>query len=105
MPIAHVGLLAGLEDDPDEWVFDLPDVVATLIDNCLVERPDESHRMRALSGSYDRTLNLWNLETGEQITYIALDVPIWSVALHKKDDVLIVVAGDEAGSVYCFEVK
>ena len=59
---------------------------------------------RAVSGSSDNTPRAWNLNTGKQIAQLALDANVETVAIHAGPP-LTVVAGDAAGSVYCFELR
>ena len=67
---------------------------------------------RALSASSDRTLKLWNLETGEEMASTALEagmtcvvvVPPRTTDANAPTDEITVVAGDAAGNVYCLAV-
>ena len=55
---------------------------------------------RAVSASSDKTLKVWNLQTGELLASMTLDGSVWCVAV--AGDGATIVAGDAAGSVYCF---
>ena len=55
---------------------------------------------RAVSASSDQTLKVWNLQTGELLASMTLDGSVWCVAV--AGDGATIVAGDAAGSVYCF---
>ena len=67
---------------------------------------------RVLSASDDRTLTLWNLETGEELASIHLEgvmtcvavVPPRAMDTNQPIDQFTIVAGDAAGNVYCLEV-
>jgi WD40 repeat protein len=54
---------------------------------------------RAVSASDDRTLKVWNLQTGRELAMVALDSPLFCVAV--APDGVTTVAGDMAGNVYC----
>ena len=54
---------------------------------------------RAISASWDRTLKVWDLQTGQELATVALES-----ALHCVDvapDGVTIVTGDGAGNVYC----
>jgi WD40 repeat protein len=57
---------------------------------------------RVLSASSDRTLRVWNPESGEALTMITLDAPVSAVAA--TPDGKIIVAGDESGRVHFFDL-
>ena len=56
----------------------------------------------ALSGSSDRTVKVWDLETGQCLATLPLDAPPWSLALAK--DGATVVVGDATGGVTCLRL-
>ena len=59
---------------------------------------------RAVSASHDRTLRLWDLDTGAQLATVALDGRLVCVAVVPGDDAaagaVTLLAGDAAGNVY-----
>jgi WD40 repeat protein len=57
---------------------------------------------RAVSGSDDRTLRVWDLETGECLAVLVLEAAVTSVAV--APDRRTVVAGDESGRVHFLEL-
>jgi WD40 repeat protein len=57
---------------------------------------------RAVSAADDRTLKLWDVNTGQQLASVALDHPMRCVAFTL--DGTTVVAGDELGQIYCFNI-
>jgi WD40 repeat protein len=57
---------------------------------------------RAVSGSDDRTLRVWDLETGEMLAVTTLEAPVTAVAGGPSGRV--VVAGDESGRVHFFDL-
>lgn len=59
----------------------------------------DSDGSRAISASDDRTLKVWNLETGEELISISLDGSLYCLVLGK--DGCTIVTGDGAGNVYC----
>jgi WD40 repeat protein len=56
---------------------------------------------RAVSGSYDRTLRVWDLDTGEMLAVTTLDAPVSAVAAAPNGR--SVVAGDQSGRVHFFD--
>ncbi|MCB8966156.1 MAG: hypothetical protein H6660_04600 [Ardenticatenaceae bacterium] len=54
---------------------------------------------RAISASADRTLKVWNLQTGAELASITLDGSLECVAV--APDGVTIVTGDGAGNVYC----
>jgi len=56
---------------------------------------------RAISGFADRTLRVWDLETGQEQATVVLDVALRSVAI--APDGVTILVGDAAGNVYCLE--
>lgn len=64
--------------------------------------PEGQH---AISASSDRTLTVWNIETGAELATAVLDGPLSSVAVTHAIEAnsLVIIAGDEVGNVYCFE--
>ncbi|MCB0185146.1 MAG: hypothetical protein KDE31_12820, partial [Caldilineaceae bacterium] len=54
--------------------------------------------------SSDRTLKVWNLQTGQVIASIGLDGALQCVAVTRQDDHMLVVAGDAGGALYCLEL-
>jgi len=60
---------------------------------------------RAVSASDDRTLRVWDTETGEEMATIVLDGRLTCVALVPGQaaaaGTVTLLAGDAAGNVYC----
>ena len=57
---------------------------------------------RALSGSYDHTLRLWDLDSGAMIAVYSTDAPVSCLAL--TPDGRSAVAGDAAGNVHLLDI-
>src|SRR5262249_30536985 len=53
------------------------------------------------SGSYDKTIRFWDLETGEEIFVIHLQFPIISLALINKD---LLCVGDDTGGIWLWQL-
>ena len=66
-------------------------------------RGGESRRTRIVSGSLDKTVAVWELQTGQRLTILSLDGNIWSVAWDR--DGRFVVAGDAGGNLYRLEYR
>jgi WD40 repeat protein len=58
---------------------------------------------RAISGSGDNTLKVWDLETGKILTELSADGPITAVALSR--DKWTIVAGDSSGRVHLLTLE
>ena len=58
---------------------------------------------RIASGSDDWTVAVWDAQTGERVTILALDGEIASVAWHPHGRAL--AAGDNGGDVYLLECR
>ena len=58
---------------------------------------------RIVSGSLDKTVAVWELQTGQRLTILSLDGNIWSVAWDR--DGRFVVAGDAGGNLYRLEYR
>jgi WD40 repeat protein len=54
---------------------------------------------RVLSASEDRTIQLWSLQSGEQLAAAVLDQPARRAVFAEGGD--LIMAGDAAGNVYC----
>ena len=59
---------------------------------------------RAVSGSEDNTLKLWDLETGEKIASFSCDGGINACALSERSG-LVVVAGDQGGRMHFLQLE
>ena len=57
---------------------------------------------RAVSGSSDGTLRVWDLETGKTLAVVTLDAPVRAVAV--SPDGRIVLVGDQAGKVHFLDL-
>ena len=57
---------------------------------------------RCITAGNDRTLRLWNLDTGRELGCAVLGARVTCVAVASASP-LQVVAGDQAGNVYCLE--
>ena len=53
----------------------------------------------AISASNDRTLKIWDLQTGQELATVALEGVLMRIALAL--DGVTILAGDRAGNVYC----
>lgn len=56
---------------------------------------------KVVSGSYDRTIRVWDLDGGDQLAAIVLDGKITTVNITPNGSTI--VAGDILGSVYCLD--
>lgn len=56
---------------------------------------------RVVSGADDRTLRVWDVESGKVECLFPLDAPVTAVAL--IPDCHVIVAGDVAGRVHFFD--
>jgi WD40 repeat protein len=54
---------------------------------------------RAVSASSDRTLRVWDLDSGTCLAVVAMDGALRAVALAPDGETI--VAGDAGGNVYC----
>jgi WD40 repeat protein len=59
---------------------------------------------RIVSASDDRTLKVWNLQTGQIIASVGLDGALTCVAVTRQNGRTLVVAGDAGGALYCLEL-
>jgi WD40 repeat protein len=50
-----------------------------------------------ITGSYDRTIRVWDTASGQQVAWFIADAPIRACAIAEDDTV---VAGDDQGRVY-----
>ena len=57
---------------------------------------------RAVSGSYDNTLRVWDLATGECLAKYFADGAIGCVAFARDD---LIVAGSDDGKVHILEIR
>ena len=57
---------------------------------------------RAVFGSDDGTLRVWDLESGEVLAVMTLDASVWAVAV--TPDGKIIMAGDQMGRVHFFDL-
>jgi WD40 repeat protein len=57
---------------------------------------------RAVSGSEDRSVRLWDLDGGKELAAVVLDYPIRRVTFALNDEG--VIAGDEAGNLHCLRL-
>ncbi len=53
----------------------------------------------AISASWDRTLKVWDLKTGQELAMVTLDGALHCLTL--GPDGVTCVTGDGAGNVYC----
>lgn len=58
---------------------------------------------RVISGSYDNTLKLWNLETGEEIATFTGEAPFYCCAV--APDEVTIVAGESSGRVHFLRLE
>ncbi|MCL1466845.1 WD40 repeat domain-containing protein, partial [Argonema galeatum] len=58
---------------------------------------------KAISGSYDKTLKLWNLETGKEIATFTAEYPINCCAI--ASDGVTIVVGEKWGQVYFLRLE
>jgi WD40 repeat protein len=58
---------------------------------------------RALSGSYEKTLKLWDLATGRVVATFAADYPVLCCACSPRAETL--VAGDTSGRVHLLRLE
>jgi len=59
---------------------------------------------RAVSGSDDHTLKVWDLETGEEIASFCCDASIGACSLSQRSG-LLVVAGDSGGRMHFLQLE
>jgi WD40 repeat protein len=79
--------------DPKEESIRLHDVTRKIL---------QEQRAETVSASDDRTLRVWDLETGEPLAVMTLDAKVLAVAA--TFDGKIVVAGDQPGKVHFFDL-
>jgi WD40 repeat protein len=68
--------------------------------NSVAVSPDGRH---IVSGSWDHTVAIWDLQAGRLLATLMLDGVIFSVAWHP--DGRFVVAGDAGGNLYRLEYR
>jgi WD40 repeat protein len=55
----------------------------------------------AISGSYDRTLKVWDVRTGQELGMFVLEGMVDCVGV--APDGVTILAGDRAGNAYCLQ--